>query len=178
MKQCKYKKELKKVGYYDLLFLDTSITAMLIGKLPTDWKGNILDFLNTDLSDDCKVNLSILSKKLDNEIHYEILIWCLKQVENKNNIKVLGIKKTKDCLKKWIDIEPMYADKFTLRRSIEMSYLDVNESLDKSLLLLATGYDLQASTLNTVRFLIKNNFFTYQDILNKIKKEIGKYNYT
>ena len=171
------KKEIRQVGYYDLLFLDTSITSLIVNKIHPDWKGTILDFLNTSVGSDCKVNLSICSRRLENEVCLGLILWSLEQFEASSGILSLRLTKLKKFIKKNIENGcSSYSEKSQVRHFLVKQYETDKESTEKSLAMISSGYDIHITALNTVKFLIKNNVFTYDDVLAKIKDEIGKYN--
>lgn len=172
------KKEIKQVGYYDLLFLDTSITSMIVNKIHPDWKGTILDFLNTSVSSDCKVNLALCSRRLENEVCLELILWCLNTFETKSGFLSIRLSNLKKFIKKNIENGcSSYSEQSQTRRFLEIQYKEDKNSVEKSLAMLSSGYDIHTTTLNTIKFMIKHNMFTYDDVLAKIKSGIGKYNY-
>lgn len=178
MKTKGLKKEIKQVGYYDLLSLDTSITSMIVNKIHPEWKGTVLDFLNTDIGSDCKVNLALCSRRLEYEVSLEIILWCLEMFERKNGILSLRLAGLKKFVKKNIENGcSSYAEQSQVRKMLEDKYQQDKDTLEKSLAMIASSYDIHITALNTVRLMIKNNMFTYDDVLAKIKSEIGKYNY-
>lgn len=172
----KIKTELKQIGYYDLFYLDTSFTSVLEGKLSKNWRGTILDFLETPVLPEGKVYLSLMSRKVQTEVVWELILWGIKKYEAKMNIKSLALMQIKKEARKVIDSGvAFYTEWNNIKRSVDYkTSAMLKTDIDKIFIEQCCIFDGYIGASNVIRFLIKNNFVSYIEVVNKLK-ELVKY---